>query len=325
MLYSGMEKDHKYPINIVSQKTGLSSHVIRVWERRYGAVVPERTATNRRLYSDADIEKLMLLGKAVKSGHGIGNIAELSPERLRQILSLDNAPEAKAERAAAPTLKEPATSRFYLEACMAAVKRLDGSELERAIGRAAVALSQPVLIDEVLVHLIHRVGDMWHDGRLRVIHEHLVTAVIRSFWGSLRSGQETPGNAPNLVITTPAGQLHELGAVMAAATAAAMGWKITYLGPNLPAEEIAAALEFNPALVVALSIVYPEDDPLLEQELRKLRRYLPREVALIAGGRAVENYRNVLEEIGASIVYDLAGFREKLAGLRRGQVAAAPA
>lgn len=320
-----MEKDHKYPINIVSQKTGLSSHVIRVWERRYGAVVPERTATNRRLYSDADIEKLMLLGKAVKSGHGIGNIAELSPERLRQILSLDNAPEAKAERAAAPTLKEPATSRFYLEACMAAVKRLDGSELERAIGRAAVALSQPVLIDEVLVHLIHRVGDMWHDGRLRVIHEHLVTAVIRSFWGSLRSGQETPGNAPNLVITTPAGQLHELGAVMAAATAAAMGWKITYLGPNLPAEEIAAALEFNPALVVALSIVYPEDDPLLEQELRKLRRYLPREVALIAGGRAVENYRNVLEEIGASIVYDLAGFREKLAGLRRGQVAAAPA
>lgn len=320
-----MEKNHKYPINIVAQKTGLSSHVIRVWERRYGAVVPERTATNRRLYSDADIEKLMLLGKAVKSGHGIGNIAELSPERLRQILSLDNAPEARAERAAAPTLKEPATSRFYLEACMAAVKRLDGSELERAIGRAAVALSQPVLIDEVLVHLIHRVGDMWHDGRLRVIHEHLVTAVIRSFWGSMRSGQETPGNAPNLVITTPAGQQHELGAVMAAATAAAMGWKTTYLGPNLPAEEIAAALEFNPALAVALSIVYPEDDPLLEQELRKLRRYLPREVALIAGGRAVENYRNVLEEIGASIVYDLAGFREKLTGLRRGQVAAAPA
>ncbi|MCL4709260.1 MerR family transcriptional regulator [bacterium] len=320
-----MEKDHKYPINIVAQKTGLSSHVIRVWERRYGAVVPERTATNRRLYSDADIEKLMLLGKAVKSGHGIGNIAELSAERLRQILSIDNAPEARAERVTAPAPKEPATSRFYLEACMAAVKRLDGSELERAIGRAAVALSQPVLIDEVLVHLIHRVGEMWHDGRLRVIHEHLVTAVIRSFWGSLRSGQETPGNAPNLVITTPAGQLHELGAVMAAATAAAMGWKITYLGPNLPAEEIAAALEFNPALAVALSIVYPEDDPLLENELRKLRRYLPREVALIVGGRAVENYKKVLEEIGASLVYDMAGFRETLAGLRRGQVAAAPA
>lgn len=325
MLYSGMEKDHKYPINIVAQKTGLSSHVIRVWERRYGAVVPERTATNRRLYSDADIEKLMLLGKAVKSGHGIGNIAELSAERLRQILSMDRTPEPEAERVTAPSPKEPATSRFYLEACMAAVKRLDGSELERAIGRAAVALSQPVLIDEVLVHLIHRVGEMWHDGRLRVIHEHLVTAVIRSFWGSLRSGQETPGNAPNLVITTPAGQLHELGAVMAAATAAAMGWKITYLGPNLPAEEIAAALEFNPALAVALSIVYPEDDPLLEHELRKLRRYLPREVALIVGGRAVENYKKVLEEIGASLVYDMAGFRETLAGLRRGQVAAAPA
>jgi len=316
-----MENTHKYPINIVAQKTGLSPHVIRAWERRYGAVVPERTATNRRLYSDSDIEKLILLSKAVKSGHGIGNIAELSAERLRQIMPMDAA--SNVVRLAAPSPKEPASSRFHLEACMAAVTRLDGSELERAIGRAAVALSQPALIDEVLVHLIHRVGEMWHDGRLRIIHEHLVTAVIRSFWGSMRSGQETPGNAPNIVVTTPAGQLHELGAVMAAATTAAMGWRITYLGPNLPAEEIAAALEFNPALAVALSIVYPEDDPLLELELRKLRRYLPREIALIVGGRAVENYKNVLDEIGANIVYDLASFREKLMTLRRGQIIAA--
>ena len=82
-----MERVYKYPIKVVSQMTGLSAFVIRAWEKRYDAVTPSRTETNRRLFSEEDIEKLRLLNEAVQKGHNIGGIAKLSLSDLKSIIS----------------------------------------------------------------------------------------------------------------------------------------------------------------------------------------------------------------------------------------------
>ena len=100
-------------------------------------------------------------------------------------------------------------------------------------------------------------------------------------------------------MATPSGQLHELGAVMAAAAATNVGWMVTYLGTGLPPAEIAGAALQNGAKAIALSIVYPEDDPNLTTELQSLRKYLPHEVKILVGGRAAEGYKEVLNQIGA--------------------------
>ncbi|MGZ4975468.1 MAG: MerR family transcriptional regulator, partial [Limisphaerales bacterium] len=87
-----------HAIKLVSLRTGLTAHVIRVWEKRYNAVRPRRTATNRRLYSTDDIERLTLLHEATRAGHSISTIASLSTAELRKISSQTNkaAPELKA-------------------------------------------------------------------------------------------------------------------------------------------------------------------------------------------------------------------------------------
>ena len=72
-----------HPIKAVARLTGLSAYVIRIWEHRYGAVKPERTGTNRRLYSLPQIERLTLLREMSQAGHNIGLIARLPTERLR--------------------------------------------------------------------------------------------------------------------------------------------------------------------------------------------------------------------------------------------------
>ncbi len=82
-----MTLDYKYPIKVVSQMTGLSVHVIRAWEKRYNVVEPERTNTNRRLYSEEDIEKLKLLNNVLHEGHSIGGVANLSLNELKNLLS----------------------------------------------------------------------------------------------------------------------------------------------------------------------------------------------------------------------------------------------
>ena len=72
-------------IKVVAQRTGLSAHVIRIWEKRYGAVEPERTGTNRRLYSDEQVERLSLLREITQHGHSIGHVAKLPTEKLREL------------------------------------------------------------------------------------------------------------------------------------------------------------------------------------------------------------------------------------------------
>ena len=67
----------RHLIQVVNRRTGLSSDVIRVWEKRYQAVVSHRNDTNRRLYSDKDIDKLTLLKRAIAAGRRIGDVASL--------------------------------------------------------------------------------------------------------------------------------------------------------------------------------------------------------------------------------------------------------
>ena len=68
--------------------------------------------------------------------------------------------------------------------------------------------------------------------------KHLAAAVVRTLLGNICQGSDISASMPNLVVATPRGQLHEIGALIAGTTAASQGWQVTYLGPNLPAEEI---------------------------------------------------------------------------------------
>ena len=304
-----------HPIRVVARRTGLTPHVIRVWEKRYQAVVPERTPTNRRLYSDEDIERLQLLRKATLLGRSIGQVAGISTDDLRSLIREDESDVAPPMGGPRPGLNGY-SSDTYLKDALHATEDLDAEELQAVLGRASVSLSQPVLIEEMLVPLMHQIGDSWQSGQVRVAHEHLATAVIRSFMGSLETAFDVPESAPRIVLSTPAGQLHEVGALIAAATASSEGWRAVYLGPNLPAEEIAAAAQQSRAAAVALSIVYPEDEPRVASELRKLRQLLPENVALILGGRASGSYSSVIEDIGAAHPHDMLAFRSLLDALR---------
>jgi methanogenic corrinoid protein MtbC1 len=161
------------------------------------------------------------------------------------------------------------------------------------------------------------IGRLWHDGAIRIAHEHLASAVVRTFMGSLSSGTPPGAGAPRLIVTTPVGQWHEIGALIVASTAISDGWQVTYLGPNLPAEEIAAAGQHQGVKAVALSLVYPADDPRVMQDLTMLRRYLPKEVELIVGGRGSTGYADVLAAIGSVHLRDMAALRHHLETLRQ--------
>ena len=303
----------QYPIQLVARLTGLSAHVIRIWEQRYRAVEPQRTATRRRLYSQRDIERLNLLRDATQAGHSIGQVAQLPTDKLGKLVAATPNLQARAPRAAAEAPK----SVSFLEECLAAVQLLDAHALDDALKRGATALGGLGLLQRVVAPLTQALGELWRDGTLTAAQEHFASAAIRVFLGNAAKPFGPMDNAPVLVVATPAGQVHELGALLVAATASNLGWQVTYVGASLPAAEIAGAAQQRRARAVALSLVYPEDDPRLEPELTRLRESLPAEVPLLVGGRAMPAYREALENMGAVPIENLVHLGSTLDGLRR--------
>jgi len=298
-------------MKVVARRTGLSPHLIRMWERRYRAVVPDRTDTGRRLYSDADIRRLSLLRQATEAGESIGQIASLSLEDLARLI--DGSPEYRTQ--VKPPEDTPGAQDFLGRGLKATIA-LDSGELEAIMLEASLALGQQAFLENILMPLLNRTGELWERGDLKISQEHLASAVVRSLLGSTALTQQSDQHGPLLLTTTPSGQRHEFGALAASVTAVSVGWRSTYLGPDLPAEEIASAAKVKGARAVALSLVYPGDDPRVPLELRKLARLLDKRVALLAGGRAAPGYHDVLNEIGALLVHDLTELRATLNRLR---------
>jgi methanogenic corrinoid protein MtbC1 len=239
----------------------------------------------------------------------------LPNESLRALVAADEGTAPSVPRLVRPRTTDSSPQRI-LDATLKAVEALDAAAVEELLTQAAVVLSQPMLIEQVIVPLMHRIGDRWHEGTLRVAHEHLASAVVRTALGNLTRGFGPSPSEPTLVVATPAGQLHELGALTVASTAASNGWHVTYLGASLPAEDIAAAAQQSYVRAVALSLVYPPDDPFLRSELIKLWRGLPEGIVVLVGGQVYEAYGDVLEKIGAVVLKDLTELRKHLEILR---------
>jgi DNA-binding transcriptional MerR regulator/methylmalonyl-CoA mutase cobalamin-binding subunit len=308
------DQEPRHPIRVVSERTGLSPDVLRAWEKRYTAVSPpRRDGAGQRLYSDADVERLRLLRRVTQAGRAIGQVADLTNAELLRLAREDEDQRASALPPVA-VRQEGKSAPAYLERGLAAARALDARGLETVLRRALVALGAEAFIDEVAVPFLRALGTSWEEGKLTIAHEHLASAVMGGVLGMVTDVVDADSGGM-VIVATPARQRHELGALLAAATAATAGWRVTYLGADLPADDIAAAARQRNASAVALSVVYPTDVDALAEEMRRLRSALPPHVEIIAGGEGARRLGAALTEAGVTYLPTLADFRKALVRL----------
>ena len=306
----------RHPIGVVADRTRLSQDVLRVWERRYRVVEPGRSGSGQRLYSDADIERLRLLSLSTQTGRTIGQVASLPTPDLARMVREDE--EARSLTSDKDRVAEPAND--VLAPALERAIALDGPGLGALLRRAILTIGMPSFLDAVATPLLTRIGDEWLAGRLAPSQEHLAVAVVqRVITAAMYTVTEVPG-APNLVVGTPAGERHEIGAVLAAAAAAAEGWRITYLGADLPANDIADAAIRTHANAVGLSIIFAGDRRQVIEEIRVLRGRLPVLVPLLIGGAASASLAGDIQGDGVRILRDLGELRKALRGIAVGSI-----
>ncbi len=286
-----------HTIRSVALQTGLSPDVIRVWEKRYQAVMPKRTQSNQRIYTDKDISRLRLLKTAIDSGRRISAVAKLDYDELSSLVN-QNTHKSSQEITLTPTEE-------HIGQCFSAIIDLESSKLEAALTNALSQLGSIAFLTEVISPLLNHVGDLWLSGKIRTCQEHFGSTHIRTFLGRLMIDANAASYGPYIVVSTPTGHWHEIGASMAALISAQSGWKVIYLGANVPIEEIAFVTARKNAKCVALSLSYASNDPKLGNNLRRLRALLPESTEIIAGGSSMLSYQEDLKKTKAHICKNL--------------------
>ncbi|MDX1493666.1 MAG: MerR family transcriptional regulator [Longimicrobiales bacterium] len=298
----------RHPIRVVSQRTGLSAPVLRAWERRYGAVEPSRSDGGQRLYSDDDVRRLQLLATAVDGGRSIGLIADLPAEELQELIDEDRETPVQVQGdAVAPDVERVKTA-------LSLVEQMRTEELEQYLMRTAVELRPHELVEGLMVPLLQEVGRAWQSGQMRPSTEHIASVAIRRFLEWVSTTNQPDPEAPLAVTGTPAGQRHEFGALLAGVIAAYEGWRVRFLGPDLPAEDIARAAEKLNARMVALSAVHPRLDADGLAEVLRVRQLLPSHVRLVIGGAGAAPHDDAWEKAGIDHPSTLFEFRTMLHG-----------
>jgi MerR family transcriptional regulator, light-induced transcriptional regulator len=325
-----MPNRKRHPIKVVARRTGITPELLRVWEKRYALVEPTRTETGRRVYSDADIDRLRLIHRATVSGRRVGEVSGLSNQALEALIEEDEqavasgipaggrgrmsgeAPSEEGDSLPGGGSGAAGTSgavELFADECLTAMRDLDSVRLEGVLARALVSLGSVAFIDDFVAPLLRTVGDLWEKGRIDPYHEHLLTGVIRQTVARHFDWQPAGRAARTAVVCTPVGQRHEVGAILAASALTAEGWRVIYLGADLPARDIAIAAQQASADIVALSIVHPENDPQLSSELTLLRARLRQGTKIIVGGAAAGSYSKLLRRVGAQVANDVKSLR----------------
>lgn len=293
----------KYRIGAVSRLTGLSADVVRVWERRYGAIKPQRSDGGSRLYSDADIARLRRLRQAVEMGHAIGQVAKLPESELDSLSSRNREAYSTIDETGDPY--KQTISRF-----LEAVSRMDVVSADDEISRAATLYPPRVIVKNIVIPVLIEIGNRWAHRDFGIAQEHIATNLIRNLLSSLFRLYPPDASAETIVLATTSGERHEFGILTSALIAATRGWRVVYLGTELPANEIVRTARIVKARVLAISVV--TQNPQAYEEMKTIAENIPSQTRVWVGGAEALKHRDWFERVDWILVRDLEDLDDRL-------------
>ena len=289
-------------IHRVAKLTGLSKDVIRVWERRYGLLKPIRGTNRYRNYSDEDVALLRYIKSEMDKGASIGILAALGREHLLSRLRTQATP---------PVVGETSYERLVGE-LLATLEPLDRVTFERRLNGAVAVIPFEEALENILLPLQRRVGELWHDSRVSVAIEHYVTKQVQQKLFTAMNHLPINEDGPKVVVACPAGQFHEIGAQAVAYRCGVRGCRVYYLGPNVPTAALASlCVQVQPHLaLLSLPLAMPET------EMVQLAKELAEQVGLIcrvmAGGPGALAAKHILENEKIEVLNDLGALTQRL-------------
>ena len=259
-------------IGELSRRVGVSDHLLRAWESRYGLLQPVRSPGGFRLYSEADESRIRTMQAYLAEGLS-------AAEAARAVL---------AGASAAPGTDPPAAMLAeggYSAALQQALDAFDEPAAQAVLDRLLADLSVPAVLRDVVLPYLAGLGERWQRGTASVAMEHFASNVIRGRLAGLARGWGS-GHGPQALLACPPGEHHDLALMMFGIVLYRNGWRIGYLGANTPVDELAHAADVSRPDLVVLAAARPETLEPIRAALTALARRFP--LALAGAGATAQ-------------------------------------
>jgi len=280
---------------------------IRAWERRYGAVTPRRSARGR-VYSDQEVQRLLLLRDAVARGHAIGQVADVADDDLKALLrSTDNFVDAGAGRQ-----RRVRAGDSVLGPLLNAIEAFDYVRADRELNRLSTATAQPRdVVHQVALPLMRITGERWHEGRFTIAQEHMVTELLSGLLASLLRIYGAPNPPAKVLLATPENEHHGFGVLAAAMLTAANGLGAIHLGTNLPAREIVQATRRTEADAILLGVCGAKAESVVPA-LQEIQKGVGTRTRLWVGGVGEDRLAQAALDFGWLVLENFRAFEHEL-------------
>jgi DNA-binding transcriptional MerR regulator len=253
-------------IGELSRRLGVSDHVLRSWESRYGLLQPVRSTGGFRLYSEADESRVRRMQAYLAAGLS-------AAEAARLVLREDGVATADPAEAAGPRVAHSTVSELAT-ALLKSLDALDEPAAQSVLDRLLSDLSLNTVLRDVIVPYLADLGERWHRGTASIAQEHFASNVIRGRLAGLARGWGS-GQGPRALLACPPGELHDMGLVIFGIVLNRNGWRVDYFGMNTPVEELERYAEATRPSLVVLAATLPETLEPLRPQLAALARRAP--------------------------------------------------
>jgi MerR family transcriptional regulator, light-induced transcriptional regulator len=238
----------QYTIKELEHLSGIKAHTIRIWEQRYNVLCPQRTDTNIRYYSDADLKTLLNVSLLNEQGYKISKIAQMSPDQLKMTV------QQLAEQ-------ETGTLSRHINDMVTAMIDMDEEHFDKSFSTVTLQLGFQEAMLQVVYPFLHKIGILWQTNNICPAQEHFVSNLVRQKLIVAIDGQvvKRKAGSPTYLLYLPEGELHEIALLFMNYLIRAHNQQVIYLGQNLPFEDLKRTYDLvQPQIICTVMTIIPE-------------------------------------------------------------------
>ncbi len=266
----------KYFIKDIENITGIKAYTLRIWEQRYGMLVPKRTDTNIRYYEEDDLKYMMNIAILNANGYKISRIAKMSREEVQRrtlVISESNS-----------------SYQQQIQALASAMLDFDEREFNKILSINILKLGMEETTTHIIFPFLAQVGILWLSGSIHIAHEHFISSLIkqRMFVAIDQLNVPVSPVCKKFLLFLPNGENHELSLLFASFILRSRGHKVIYLGTSTPIDDLNKIFKIHNPDVIFCAITNSNQMMPVQVYMNTLSRSFPNTDVLLTGNQVIK-------------------------------------
>lgn len=259
----------KYSIKELEKLSGIKAHTIRIWEKRHNIIQPSRTSTNIRFYSDEDLKKIINVSMLNNHGVKISKIAGMPLEEInKKILDIS---------------ASQTTGSSYIEQLVVAMVDLEEERFEKTLATLVRKFGFERTVTEAIYPFLEKIGVLWQTKNITPAQEHFISNLIRQkIIVAIDALPLVANSKKKVLLFLPEHELHEIGLLFNYYLIKQAGFKVYYLGQNVPHRDLISIVATHDPQTLVTSIINPMLGGITNY-VSRLSKQFPKQQILVSG------------------------------------------